>query len=226
LNEVLARLAPQMKDRLDGELDFSGEFAASMLADGALWQTLTGSGAAVIRKGTIKDFNLVARLFYRPGSQEPITNTAQHFPHSLATVFKRSDTPVQELKATVTWNGQKLHTDNFSLLTSDYAISGSGWVAFDGATEGKGLLIFSPGVTRELQREYSAIRYFLDRKGRLALAFRIDGKLPNVRIRPENRALAQALRWGAWQSGDDLTGRKGRGENSWLPESLDRLLHR
>jgi hypothetical protein len=99
-------------------------------------------------------------------------------------------------------------------------------VAFDGTTQWNGLLVFSPFVTRELQREYGAIRYFLDRKGRLAVSFRVDGKLPNVRIRPENRALSQALRWGTWQRGDDVPGREGRSGRTWLPESLDRLLHR
>jgi AsmA-like C-terminal region/Domain of Unknown Function (DUF748) len=226
LNEVLARLAPQLKERFDGELDFSGEFEARALGDDALWETLTGSGAAVIRNGTVKDFNLVARLFERAGSQEQITNTTQDFPQGLTALLKREDTPVQELKATVTVKAQRLRTDNFSLLTSDYAISAAGSIALDGTTEGKGLLVFSPAVTQELQRQYGAIRYFLDRKGRLAVSFRLDGKLPNVRIRPENRALAQALRWGSWQRGDNLTGRKRRSEDTWLPESLERLLHR
>jgi hypothetical protein len=105
-------------------------------------------------------------------------------------------------------------------------MSGAGWIGIDGATQWNGLLVFSPSVTRELRREYGAIRYFLDRKGRLAVSFRLDGKLPNIKIRPENRALAQAFRWGTWQRGDDVTGREGRSGKNWLRDSLDRLLNR
>ncbi|HEX2227230.1 MAG TPA: AsmA-like C-terminal region-containing protein [Candidatus Binatia bacterium] len=221
LRELLTRLAPQIKERFDGELALRGEFGASAVADGALWETLTGSGVAVIRNGTIKDFNLMARLFYRMDSQEQ-TTTTQRIPQSFAAVLEREHTPVQEAKATFSVEAQRVRAQDFSLLTSEYAISGSGWVALDGTTAAKGVVVFSPTATRDLQREYGAIRYFRDRKGRLVLSFRVDGKLPNVRIRPENRALAQALRWGA----DDLSGRKGRGESTWLPDSLDRLLHR
>jgi AsmA-like C-terminal region len=226
LNEVLAQLAPRIKDRFAGQLDFRGEFAASARADGALRDTLKGSGTAVIRNGTIKDFNLLARLFYRSSGQGQNTNTTQRVSENLAAVLKREDTPVEELKATLTVEEQRVRTDNVSLVTAEYAISGVGWVGLDGTTQWNGLVVFSPAVSRELQREYGAIRYFLDRKGRLAISFRVDGKLPNVQIRPENRALAQALRWGTWQRGDDLTGRDGRGRRTWLPESLDRLLHR
>lgn len=226
LNGILTQLAPQLKDRFDGQLDFRGEFEASVLADAALWETFTGSGAALIRKGSIKDFNLLTRLFYRSSGQGQATNTTQRVSENLAAVLKRADTPVEEIKATVTVETQRVRTENLSVLTAEYAISGAGWVGLDGTTQWNGLVVFSPDVTRELQREYGAIRYFLDRKGRLAISFRVDGKLPNVRIRPENRALAQALRWGTWQRGDDLTGREGRGGRTWLPDSLDRLLHR
>jgi hypothetical protein len=221
---VLARLAPQIKDRFNGQFDFRGEFKVSALADGALWQTLKGSGAALIRNGTIKDFNLISRLFNRGANQEE--SAAQKRPQNLAVVFKREDTPVDELRATVSVEAQRIRTENLSLVTPEYVIRGAGWVALDGTTQWNGVLVFSPAVTQDLQREYGAIRYFADRKGQLAVSFRADGKLPNVRFRPENRALAQALRWGAGQRGDDAGGREGRSGKGWLPDSLDRLLHR
>jgi uncharacterized protein involved in outer membrane biogenesis len=226
LSGVLAQVAPQIKNRFDGRIDLRGEFEASALTDGALWETLEGSAVTLVREGTIKDFNLIARLFYGGAGQGQNADGPENFRHNLAAVLQRQDTPVEELKATIIVEAQRARTENFSLSTPEYSITGAGWVAFDGTTQWNGLLVFSPFVTRELQREYGAIRYFLDRKGRLAVSFRVDGKLPNVRIRPENRALSQALRWGTWQRGDDVPGREGRSGRTWLPESLDRLLHR
>jgi hypothetical protein len=69
------------------------------------------------------------------------------------------------------------------------------------------------------------LRYFVDRKGRLAVSFRIDGKLPNVRVRPENRALARVFRWEFGESDAPASKREDRKTN-WLSKSLNRLLQR
>ena len=226
LNEVFKQLAPDLKNLFHGQLDFRGEFDGRAPPGETLRPTLKGSGAAVIRSGTIKDFNLIARLFNRAGGQGQFGKAAERISENLAAVVKREDTPVEDFRATLTVEAQRIRTDDLLLSTPEYEISGAGWIGLDGATQWNGLLVFSPSITRELGREYGAIRYFLDRKGRLAVSFRLDGKLPNIRIRPENRALAQAFRWGTWQRGDDVTGREGRSGKNWLRDSLDRLLNR
>jgi uncharacterized protein involved in outer membrane biogenesis len=226
LNEILQQLAPDLKDRFDGQLDFRGEFDAGALPGETLGPMLKGSGATLIRNGRIKDFNLIARLFYRGAGQGQSAKAAERISENLAAVVEREDTPVKDFKATLVFEGQRIRTDNLVFSTPEYEISGAGWIGFDGATRWNGLLVFSPSITRELQREYGAIRYFLDRKGRLAVSFRLDGNLPNIRIRPENRALAQAFRWGTWQRGDGVTGRQEGSGKNWLPDSLDRFLHR
>jgi hypothetical protein len=205
VNEILRQLAPDLKDRFDGKLDFRGEFDASAPPGETFRPMFKGSGATLIRNGKIKDFNLLARLFYRDGGQEQGAKDAESVSENLAAAVKREDTPVDDFKATLVFEGQRVRTDNLVFSTPEYDISGAGWIGFDGVTHLNGLLVFSPSVTRELQHEYGVIRYFLDRKGQLAVSFRLDGKLPNVRIRPENRALAQAFRWGTWQRGDGFT---------------------
>lgn len=226
VNELLQQLAPDLKDRFDGRLNFRGEFAANAPPGERFRPMFKGSGATLIRNGRIKDFNLLAQLFYRGGGQGQGAKDAESVSENLATAVKREDTPVDDFKATLVFEGQRARTDNLVISTPEYDISGAGWIGFDGVTHFNGLLVFSPSVTRELQHEYGVIRYFLDRQGRLAVSFRLDGKLPNVRIRPENRALAQAFRWGTWQRGNGFTGRdKGSGKN-WLHDSLDRFLNR
>jgi hypothetical protein len=125
--------------------------------------------------------------------------------------------------------GQRIRTDELSLVTPDYTITGAGWVGFDRTTQWNGLLVFSPRVTQELQREYKMIRYLLDRRGRLSIAFRAEGKFPNVKVKPENRAVAQVLRRSFPQKADDsaVGGGKSSEKNerkTWLPESLEQLL--
>ena len=73
------------------------------------------------------------------------------------------------------------------------------------------------------------IRYLLDRRGRLAISFRADGKFPNVTVRPENRAVAQVFRRSFPQKAGEpaVGGGKSTDKNekkNWLPESLEQLL--
>jgi hypothetical protein len=114
--------------------------------------------------------------------------------------------------------------------TPDYTITGAGWVGFDRSTNWNGLLLLSPRLTQEAQRDYRIIRYLLDRRGRLPISFRLDGKIPNVRIRLENRALAQALRAGSSRGDDkDAEGKPGQESKEtkrWIPDALERFLNR
>jgi hypothetical protein len=78
-----------------------------------------------------------------------------------------------------------------------------------------------------VQRDYRIIRYLLDRRGRLAIAFNVDGKIPNLSVRLENRALAQALRSGKSQKDGPSDGQDpdaATGDKNWLPDRLERFL--
>jgi hypothetical protein len=91
--------------------------------------------------------------------------------------------------------------------------------------------VLSPRLTQEVQRDYRIIRYLLDRRGRLGIAFVVEGKIPNVKIRLENRLLAQALRGGSAARGDDAEGggksnQESKDPKKWLPDALQRFLHR
>ena len=53
--------------------------------------------------------------------------------------------------------------------------------------------MLSPALTQEIQRDFRWIRHLLDRRGRLAIPFRIEGTSP-IKIRIENRNLSEAFR--------------------------------
>jgi len=85
-------------------------------------------------------------------------------------------------------------------------------------------------VTQEVQRDYRILRYLLDRRGRLAITFRLEGTIPNVKIRLDSRALAQALRGSAARASTNEPAEKPSQEPSetkrWLPDALERFLNR
>jgi hypothetical protein len=115
------------------------------------------------------------------------------------------------------------------MTTPDYTITGTGWMGLDRSTRWNGLLFLSPRLTQEIQRDYRMLRYLLDRRGRLPISFRLEGTIPNVKIRLDNRILAQILRGGASPADNDSDNQSGEatkeGKN-WLPDALERLLNR
>jgi uncharacterized protein involved in outer membrane biogenesis len=213
---------PQLQNRISGKLDFRGEFKAATQSGTALQDSLKGSGEASIQNGTINDFNLIAQFLL--GGNSP--SRSQRSPASMVALMDRRDTPFDTLKANFKIDQQGILSVDVLLSTPEYTVTGAGWVKFDRTVKLNGLLLLSPSVTQEIQHEYKTVRYFVDRRGRLAISFRMEGTLPNVNIRPENRLLAQALRWGSAQAAGEPAGTNKKERSEWFPQSLEKLLTR
>ncbi|MBM4261099.1 MAG: AsmA family protein [Deltaproteobacteria bacterium] len=224
LTALLEQKFPRLKTRVAGRLDFRGRLAGGYPMESSAEHPFTGDGEVLINKGLIKNFNLVAQLFGHGNRGTP----SSRLPAGLQALVERPETVFDSFKGSFKWRAQRLSSDDLILATPNYTITGAGWVATDRSTRWNGLLVLSPSLTQELQREYKMLRYFVDRRGRLAIAFRVDGTLPNLRIRPENRALAQALRWGTGVRGGSSGSEEKKGaekkKDEWLPRSLEEML--
>jgi uncharacterized protein involved in outer membrane biogenesis len=221
IRSFAAQTIPQLQNRISGQLDFTGEFKAATQTGTALRDALKGSGEASIQNGTINDFNLITQFLLK-GSRG---SRSSRSPASFVALMDRRDTPFDALKANFRIDQQGVLSVNLFLSTPEYTINGAGWMRFDRTVKLNGLLLLSPAVTQELQHEYKTIRYFVDRRGRLAVAFRMEGTLPNVTIKPENRLVAQALRWGL-QGTNEFPATENKKRSEWFPRSLEKLLNR
>jgi len=227
LSSLLKQKLPQLKNRIEGQLNFRGQFDAARQNGVTVAEALQGSGESIVHNGSIRDFNLIAKILPGGGGDPALSKGSSRLPASLAALVDRPYTPFDTLKANFKVEGQRIRTDDLLLVTPDYTITGAGWVGFDRTTQWNGLLVLSARITQELQREYKMIRYLLDRRGRLSIAFRAEGKFPNVKVKPENRAVAQVLRRSFPQKDDTAGSGKGSEKNekrSWLPEPLEQLL--
>ncbi len=229
LASLLRPKFPWLQNRIEGELSSSGQFDAATEKGSIVGETLEGSVESLIHHGVIHDFNLIAKILPGGSGDSVSSKGASRLPASLEALVERPYTPFDTLKANLRIAGQRIRTDDLSLVTPEYTITGAGWVGFDGTTQWNGLLVLSPRITQELQREYKLIRYLLDRRGRLSISFRVQGRFPNVSVKPENRAMAQVFRRsfppkaGESASGDGNNPEKGE-RKEWLPESLEQLL--
>jgi uncharacterized protein involved in outer membrane biogenesis len=226
---LLTQLFPPLRDRFEGRLNGQAQFHFNGTDGANKNKALKGSGEASLQQGTIKDFNLVSQLLLKGSGSAVSAAAMSRVPPGFAALFNRSDTPIDSLKANFTIDQKRVFTENLILTTPDYTITGAGWVGFDRTTRWNGLLVLSPRLTQEVQRDYRIIRYLLDRRGRLAIGFRVDGNIPNITIRLENRALAQALRTGTASRSGGAEGQDSeppKESRTWLPDALERFLKR
>ena len=229
MGALLAQIFPPLKDRIEGQLNGQGQFAIDDLEGSSAKGGLKGSGAASLQRGTIKNFNLVSQLLMKGSGSAVSAAAMSRVPPGFATLFNRPDTPIDSLKANFTIEEKRVFTEDLVITTPDYTITGAGSIGFDRSTRWNGLIVLSPRLTQEVQRDYRIIRYLLDRRGRLAIPFHIEGRVPNVTVRLENRALAQALRTGGGQKGGAADGQASEGNKegkNWLPGALERFLNR
>lgn len=228
---VLAELFPKLKNRLQGQLNFTAKLATKSKDGANVEQALQGSGETLIHDGAIKNFNLFTQLLTRGSGLSPMLKLSPRLPVVVAEAVNRQDTPFDALKANFAMAEGRIRTDSLFLSTPDYTVTGAGWIGLDRTTKWNGILVLSPRIAQALETEYKSLRYLLDRRGRLAISFRIEGKIPTVKIIPENRALSQLLRLISTErrgqpaaSAEEKSTEPNR--RQWLPESLDRLLRR
>ena len=228
LRPLLASFLPLLKDRLQGNLSGQTLYDVTLNDGDSLAQMLKLTGDTTIERGVIRDFNLLSQLLLRGSGAKVSAEAKARLPAALLELAKSNDTQFDTLKANFTLDKGRISTDNLILATPDYTITSAGWFALDRTTRWNGLLVLSPRLTQEIQRDYRWIRHLLDRRGRLAIPFRIDGTIPDVRIRIENRNLSQALRGSQPRdrNRDSNDDRPPKEEKGWLPDALDRFLNR
>jgi hypothetical protein len=196
LQAFLTSKLPAFKERIEGQLNFQGEFSAEGQNGAMKPGSLEGSGETQIRAGTLKNFNLIALMMSRIGSTGGSPISLQLSP-SLAELAKSKDTPFETLEAQVILDQEVIRTENLQLSTPDYTINAAGWMMIDQITRWNGMLVISSRISHDLLRENKSLRYLLDRRGQINLPFRAEGTLANLRVRPDTRVIAQIVRRGS-----------------------------
>ncbi|MDP2601690.1 MAG: AsmA-like C-terminal region-containing protein [Deltaproteobacteria bacterium] len=231
LRDILAQKIPQLRDRIDGQLNLRGQLDTTAHKNATLRENLKGSGEVVIRAGAMRGFNLIAEIFGKGSGTLTPTRLPARLSEILTDLLARRDVLFDTLRANFTVDQQRIRSANLLLSTPDYEVAAAGWIAFDRTTRWNGLLVLSPRLSQEFLRDNRMIRYLMDRRERLTIPFRIDGTLPNVKARPDTRTIAQALRRGtAPRAPEPPPVREPRQEPNErrepLPEALEQLLRR
>src|SRR4030095_15393156 len=89
---LLAQWIPQLKDRVTGQLNGNAQFEAAGTDSASIKNKLKGFGETAVRRGVIKNFNLVGQLLRR-GDATGSDSSSPRLAPSFAGLINRSDTP-------------------------------------------------------------------------------------------------------------------------------------
>ncbi|HTF91874.1 MAG TPA: AsmA-like C-terminal region-containing protein [Verrucomicrobiae bacterium] len=226
---LVGQLMPSLKARLEGRLNGRARFDATNDERDKRRSTINGAGETSIERGVIKDFNLFRQVLLRGSGAASSAEASSRLPSGFVTLINQLDTPFDSIKANFIVEDRRIRTDNLVMTMADYTITGAGWVGMDRSTKWDAALVLAPRLAQEIQKDYRVLRYMLDRRNRLSISFRVDGTVPNIKIRLESRILAQLLRGTApsRDSGaDEPAGESTNKRKNWLPDALERFLKR
>ncbi len=229
VHPLVGHLIPPLKGRMEGRLNGRARFDATTDQRDRRRNTINGSGETSIDRGVIKDFNLVRQVLLRGSGATNSTEASSRLPSGFVALVNQLDTPFDSIKANFIIEDRRIRTDNLVMTTADYTITGAGWIGIDRSTKWDASLVLSPRLAQELQKDYRVLRYMLDRRNRLSISFRVDGPVPNIKIRLESRMLTQLLRGAASSrdsGADEPAGESTNKSKTWLPDALERLLKR
>lgn len=229
LKALLSQKFPKFKDHIEGRVDFRAQLRAETQNGTSLQEKVTGEGETQVRGGALRDFNIVEQVLSKVGGLPGISKLSSRLLPRYSAVLNRRDTPFETLQATFVVEQERIRTDNLILATADYTINGEGWIGFDKTTKWNAVLVMSPQFTQDLMQEHRNVRYMVDRQGRLAVPFRLEGTLPNVQAKPDVRALGETLQRGLLRKGSgralgDEKDPKKKARRDRIQKGLERLL--
>jgi AsmA protein len=231
-----ARLAPHVEGVLDATLSLSGGGRPARVR-----HSLAGTVRADVSDGVLRGVNLVEGVL---GGVTGVEGVATLAPASLRAshpeLFGAADTRFEELHATARLADGQARTDDLVLRTPAYTVTGAGTAALAGGLDLTGKLVAGKALTADVLGTIKDARWAVNDQQLLEIPFRLTGRLPDVRIKPDSafvaRVVGRALadRAGRLLGGkggaDDKNRKDGKGGKNGLVDDairgLERLLNR
>jgi uncharacterized protein involved in outer membrane biogenesis len=210
LKALLAQKFPKFKDHIEGHLNFKARLRAESKDSSALLESTEGEGETQLRNGALKDFNLAQLVLSKVTGLPGMPNL--RIPPRFAALAQRRDTPFDTLTGSFTIKQGRIYSKDLLLSTPGYSITADGSIGLDKSMKWNATLVMSPQFTQELLQEHKNVRYMLDRQGRLAIPFRLEGTLPQVQARPNMQALGELIQKGMLRKGMERLPEEGQKE--------------
>jgi hypothetical protein len=180
---------------IEGEMSFDADVGGVGQDWARLSEWLTGSGTAVMRGGTLPNFNLLAEVTRRvtgvPGVPELLSaDVRAKYERALASRETRFD----ELRLRFRIGEGRFLADEVVMRAQDFRTTASGWIGFDRHADLHGVLELSDALSADVVGDVKHAKIFANDAGRLALPFRYRGIVGQARPQLDGSALKPVFR--------------------------------
>ncbi|MEE8580881.1 MAG: AsmA-like C-terminal region-containing protein [Myxococcota bacterium] len=194
IDALLASQAPDaaqfLAGRANGKLTLKGA--------GSDWpsirEMLTGHGNLRIEEGVLKDVNLAEEVFSAltgvPGLSGLLSSDLRRKHPQL---FGSGDTVFEAMGGDLQIAEGRARVRNLRLAANDYSVVARGSVGLDGKVDMKATFSASDALTASLVKKLSQMQYLKGKRGRIEIPFRIGGRLPDVKLKPDTQFVSKAL---------------------------------
>jgi hypothetical protein len=192
--------------------------------------TVAGTARIEIADGRVHDLNLVNEVLGRVTGIRGVEHLlSERIKPKYARLFDSADTLFERMTATIRVAEQRVAADDLTITAEDFGVTALGWIDFGRRIDLQGRLLMSSGFSADVVADVKAVRYILDRDGRLAVPFVLRGVWPNVSPKPNTDELIALLeralsRGAAGQFLDDLLGGKKRRDGERKSDSVEQRL--
>jgi len=215
LKTFLTSRNPKGEQNIEGKTNLD----LNVFGSGKGWEqikpNLKGTAKAEIIDGAVLDINLAEEVLKGitgiPGLTVFISpRVRDRYPQ----VFSARDTEFEEFKASFILEQGKMRTNDLRITSSDYRVTGRGWIDLDSRVDMKSLLTLSQEFSEDMEEDMPELKYITSNKGLVEIPFAISGKLPDAKPKPDMSYLTTMV--------ERATIRKGKEELK--KQVLDKLL--
>jgi AsmA protein len=192
LQPLLAAFGARVAPHVEGLLDAS----ASLTGGGrpAIRRSLAGTVRTEVHDGVVHGVNLVDQVLggitgvERIGTLAPESLRAKH-----PELFGAADTRFEELRATTRIADGQARTDDLVMRSPSYTVTGSGTAGLDGSLDLTAKFVAGSALTADIVGSIRDARWAANDQQLLEVPFRLTGRLPDVRVRPDPAFVARVV---------------------------------
>jgi hypothetical protein len=181
---------PDLRGSLQAQLDLRG---AGSERESAV-ASLNGKGHVRIADGAIVDFNVAESVL---GGLTGVSGLSQLVSPRVRErhpeVFVTGDTRFDALTATFEIARRRVTTNDLLLAAPAYTVRAVGSAGFDRRVDLDGRFLASEGLAADVLADAREARFLANDEGKLEIPFRLEGRLPHPRLKPDAQFLAATL---------------------------------
>jgi hypothetical protein len=194
LGPLLAARGSRLAPHLDGRLDVDVSLAGAGTRRRAVRGSLRGTARIDVHDGVLRGVTLVDEVL---GALTGVDHLARAAPARLRrkrpALFGGADTVFEELHATARIADRRATSDDLVMRTGAYTVTGRGEIQFDGRIDLSATFVASPALTADVLESVRYARWATNDRELIEVPFRLAGRFPDVRARPDPAFVARAV---------------------------------